>query len=268
MHEAIQKMFDLSGQVAMIAGGARDLGLDMATVLGQAGADLVITSRSQDSASQAAARLSETLPVDILPLGLDITKPDEVTKAAEQAYQWKGHIDILMNNAGGTPQDGPRRLFAREPEQVHNLININLIGTIYVCRAVGRFMQEQGHGNIINIASIAGLCGRDRRMYDRSNMDGQPVDYAAAKAGIIGLTRDLAALLGPMQIRVNCISPGGFDRNLPPTFSKDYGDATPLGRMGKDGVDIKGAILFLASPASGYVHGHNLVVDGGFTVFK
>lgn len=126
-----------------------------------------------------------------------------------------------------------------------NLIAINLTGTLYVCQAVGRIMQRQGHGKIINIASIAGLVGRDRRMYERNGMAGQPIDYAAAKAGVIGMTRDLAAMLGPMNIRVNAISPGGFNRDLPQGFVADYSNATPLGRMGIDGVDIKGAVLFL-----------------------
>jgi NAD(P)-dependent dehydrogenase (short-subunit alcohol dehydrogenase family) len=110
--------------------------------------------------------------------------------------------------------------------------------------------------------------GRDRRMYERNNMPGQPVDYAAAKAGVIGLTLDLAGLLSPLGVHVNAISPGGFGpRELPPGFVKDYSDRTPLGRMGIDGVDLKGAALFLASPASDYVTGHNLVVDGGFTLW-
>jgi NAD(P)-dependent dehydrogenase (short-subunit alcohol dehydrogenase family) len=100
-------------------------------------------------------------------------------------------------------------------------------------------------------------------------MRGQPVDYAAAKSGIVGLTRDLAGLLGPKGVCVNCISPGGFDRgNLPPKFVEAYSDRTPLGRMGRDGIDLKGVALFLASPASDYVTGQNLVVDGGFSIWK
>ena len=129
-------------------------------------------------------------------------------------------------------------------------------------------MAGQGHGKIINIASIAGIIGRDRRMYERNEMAGQPIDYAAAKAGVIGMTLDLAGLLSPNGVGVNAISPGGFNRNLPEGFVHDYADRTPLGRMGRDGVDLKGAILFLASPASDYVTGHNLVVDGGFTSWQ
>ena len=98
-------------------------------------------------------------------------------------------------------------------------------------------------------------------------MNGQPIDYAAAKAGIIGMTKDLAGLLSPMGICVNAISPGGFERGQPAGFIRDYSDRTPLGRMGRDGLDLKGAAVFLASAASDYVTGHNLVVDGGFSIW-
>ena len=104
-------------------------------------------------------------------------------------------------------------------------------------------------------------------MYQRNDMTGQPIDYAASKAGVIGLTRDLAAFLGPMGVRVNAISPGGFARDLPEGFVKDYSERTALGRMGRDGVDLKGPILFLASPASDYVTGQNLPLDGGFSIW-
>ncbi len=129
-------------------------------------------------------------------------------------------------------------------------------------------MADQGSGSIINIASIAGMLGRDRRMYSHSGMDGQPVDYAAAKAGVIGMTRDLAGFLSPMGVRVNCISPGGFERGQPEAFIEAYCDSTPMGRMGRDGVDMKGTVLFLASSASDYITGQNIVVDGGFSIWK
>jgi NAD(P)-dependent dehydrogenase (short-subunit alcohol dehydrogenase family) len=130
-------------------------------------------------------------------------------------------------------------------------------------------MAEQGSGKIINIASMAGLIGRDRRLYERSKMNGQPVDYAAAKAGVIGLTRDLAGALSPLGVHVNAISPGGFAKgDLPERFTREFADRTMLGRWGRMGIDIKGPALFLASAASDYVTGHNLVVDGGFSLWR
>jgi len=200
---------------------------------------------------------------------LDVLNYDDVEAFAQKALAWKGRVDVLVNNAGGNTKCKSAHLFTRTPEEMELLISTNLLGTLYCCKSFGRIMADRGHGKIINIASIAGLGGRDRRVYERNGMLGQPVDYAAAKAGIIGMTRDLAALLSPMGVLVNAISPGGFGpRDIPPGFVKDYSDRTPLGRMGRDGIDLKGAALFLASPASDYVTGQNLVVDGGITLWK
>ncbi len=266
----IKEMFDLTGKVAVIIGGARDFGYHMGDVLAEAGCNLVLTSRSLASVQQTAEKLRATHKRDILPLALDVTRHVQIVETARRAVAWKGHIDILINNAGGTPPGkGKAHLFERAPEEAAEVISINLLGALYCCQEIGRVMARQGRGKIINVASIAGLVGRDRRMYQRHDMRGQPIDYAAAKAGVIGMTRDLAGLLSPLGVHVNCISPGGFDRGkLPAGFVKDYSDRTPLGRMGRDETDLRGAVLFLASPASDYVTGHNLVVDGGFSIWQ
>ena len=267
MNNEIIHMFDLTGQVAVVTGGARHLGFDAAGILAAAGCDVVITSRNLERSQESAETLRQKYSTDVLPIEMDQTCYTDVSAAARRVWDWKGRIDILVNNAGGTNR-GAMRLFERNAQDIDDLIRVNLTGMIYCCREFGALMTERRSGSIINIASIAGLVGRDRRMYDCAGMDGQPVDYAAAKAGVIGLTRDLAAFLGPMGIRVNAISPGGFARELPSEFVKDYSDRTPLGRMGRDGIDIKGAILFLACSAADYVTGHNLVVDGGFSIWQ
>lgn len=188
---------------------------------------------------------------------------------ADAVYAWKGHIDILINNAGGGSGASEGNFFKRDPRDISDMITVNLLGPLYCCQSVGRYMARHNSGKIINIGSIAGVVGRDRDMYRRNHKMEQPVDYAASKAGIIGMTRDLAAFMAPYQVQVNCISPGGFDKgDLPQGFVSDYANATMAGRMGTMGLDIKGAALFLASPASDYVTGHNLMVDGGFSVFK
>jgi gluconate 5-dehydrogenase len=262
------EMFQLCGKVAVVVGGARHLGYDMAEILAEAGCDLAITSRTAEKAEAAAAKLQEQYGREVISEALDVRDHAQVETFARKAFAWKGHVDVLVNNAGGNMSRSPAHLFERAPEDMVDLIATNLIGTLFCCKAFGKLMADQGHGKIINIASIAGLVGRDRRMYQRNGMLGQPIDYAAAKAGVIGMTRDLAGLLSPMGVYVNAISPGGFGpRELPPGFVADYSDRTPLGRMGRDGVDLKGAALFLASPASNYVTGHNLVVDGGFCLW-
>jgi NAD(P)-dependent dehydrogenase (short-subunit alcohol dehydrogenase family) len=259
--------YDISDRVAVIIGGARDLGFDMAEALAEAGCDIAITSRSHESAEVAAEKLRSGYGVDVLSAALDIRDHQKVMEFAEKIREWKGNVDILVNNAGGNV-GSPASLFERDPEHIRQLIDTNLTGVLFCCQAFGKMMAEKGSGSIINIASIAGMVGRDRRMYSNSDMGGQPIDYAAAKAGVIGMTMDLAGFLSPMGVRVNCISPGGFERGQPEAFIRDYSDATPMGRMGRDGIDMKGTVLYLAAPASDYVTGQNIVVDGGFSIWK
>ncbi len=263
--------FRLVGKVAVVTGGARDLGYDMADALAEAGAHLVITSRELDHAAKAAEKLHAAHGVEALPLALDQCDHAQIALFARKARDWKGRVDVLVNNAGGGKSKGPTNFFDRQPEDVIALIHLNLIGVLFCCQEFGRIMAAQGSGKIINIGSIAGMVGRDRRMYDQTGLAQQAVDYAAAKGGVIAMTRDIAAVLAPKGVCVNTISPGGFTsprRNHPEAFVKAYSEHTALGRMGRDGVDLKGAVLFLASSASDYVTGQNLVVDGGFCMWK
>lgn len=263
------KQFDLSGQTALITGGHSWLGFDMACALAEAGCDIIIAARSTDKITAAAGRLRQQYGVRVLGITADQCNYGQVTKMADEAYAWKNRIDILINNAGGGSGASEGDFFLRPPESITSLIQTNLIGPMFCCQTVGKYMARQNSGKIINIGSVAGLVGRNREMYRRNHKMEQPVDYAASKAGVIGMTRDLAAYLAPYHIQVNCISPGGFDkRDLPEGFVSDYAAATMAGSMGRMGLDIRGAALFLASSASDYITGHNLVVDGGFSVYK
>ena len=263
-------LFRLDGSVCVVTGAHAWLGWDMACALAEAGCHTVVTSRNLERAEKTATKLHNMFPlIDTLGVNMDQRFYKEVTEMIERVIQWKGKIDILVNNAGGGVGDSEGDILKRSPEDAENLIQTNLIGVLHCCQQVAKVMIKQKKGNIVNIASMAGLIGRDRRMYQRSHMKGQPIDYAAAKAGVIGSTRDLAGFLGPYGIRVNAISPGGFDKGvLPQRFVNDFADATILGRWGRMGIDLKGAILYLATEASAYVTGHNLVVDGGFSIFK
>lgn len=259
--------FNMMGKVAIITGGYAWLGYDMAEALADAGCHIIITSRELSKAQQAAASLEKKYGVECLGLEMDQSDYNQVEDMTTKAKEWKGRIDVLINNAGGGAGASEGNLFARDPEAIQSMIAINLTGTLFCCRAVGSIMKEQEYGKIINIGSIAGIVGRDRGMYYRSNKMEQPVDYAAAKGGVISMTRDLAAVLAPYGVNVNCISPGGFNRGLPEDFANAYSERTALGRMGKMG-DLQGAALYLASAASDYTTGHNLVVDGGFSMWQ
>jgi len=265
----VLEMFRLDGRVGIVTGGHAWLGNDIASALAEAGCRVIVTSRDEARARKAADEIHKKYGVDTLGLTMDQRFHDQVADMAKQAAAWKGRVDILINNAGGGSGESPGRIHERSPEDEQDLIATNLTGVLFCCKEVSRTMVEAGYGKIVNIASAAAMIGRDRRMYERSDMAGQPVDYAAAKAGVLGLTRDLAGALTPKGVYVNAISPGGFQKpgNLPQKFIEEFADKSMLGRWGRMGIDIKGAALFLASSASDNVTGHNLVVDGGFSLW-
>ena len=196
---------------------------------------------------------------------LDITNEQSVQLAFQAVIERFGHLDVLVNNAGGHGPGSTGDLVGESFAAWEGFVNANLHGTFLVMREAAKLMVPRKKGSIINIASISSLIGRDRSIYADCEGMKNPIGYTAAKAGVIGLTVDAAALLGPDGIRVNAISPGGFERGQPPVFIQRYSDRTMLGRMGRTGIDLKGPVVFLASEASCYVTGHNLVVDGGFT---
>ena len=187
-------MFELKGKVAIVTGATAWLGRDMAEVFAEHGCNVIITSRVKEKADIAASEIAVKYGIDAIGLTLDVNSPESVEAFAKNAYAWKGHIDILVNNAGGGSGASEGHIFDRSYEAIENMIKTNLTGTIFVCKAVGTYMKQQGSGKIINIGSIAGMVGRDRRMYYNANKMEQPVDYAAAKGGVIALTRDLAAV--------------------------------------------------------------------------
>jgi NAD(P)-dependent dehydrogenase (short-subunit alcohol dehydrogenase family) len=263
----VQELFDLTGQVAFITGGARNLGFDMALALAEAGADVCITSRKPADAAESARQIAEATGRRALAVQLDVAIEDQVISAVDRCLAEFGQIDILVNNAGNvvsTPENAP--IHKRPFEDWMNTIDSNLNGTFLCSKHVlAKSMIPRRTGKIINIGSICGMVGRDRRVYEGTSMGGATIDYEAAKGGVIAMTRDMAVYLAQYGIRVNCISPGGFFRNQPEPFVKAYSAATPMGRMGIDGLEMKGAVVFFASEASSYITGQNLALDGGFT---
>jgi gluconate 5-dehydrogenase len=270
-HPTIHELFDLTGRVALITGGARNLGHDMATALAEAGCDVAITSRSLKHARTAADRIAAATGRRAVGFACDVRYEEQVATMVEAvlAAFAPRRIDILVNNAGNvvsTPENKP--LEQRPIEEWDNTVNTNLKGT-FLCskHVVARAMKAARQGAIINVASVAGMVGKDHRVYAGTPMGGVTVDYAASKGGVIALTREMACCLAPYNIRVNCISPGGFERGQPAEFVAQYSDRVPMGRMGQDGKEIKGAVVFLASEAASYITGINLPVDGGMTAW-
>ena len=250
--------FRLDGKVAIVTGGSRGLGLQIAEGLGEAGATVAITARKEPGLTEALAHL-QARGIAALALRCDITEPAEVQAAVDRVVAELGQIDILVNNAGAT---WGARLEDLPLAAWDKVIRTNVNGTFYVSRAVALIMIRQGHGGrIVNVASIAGLRGSDPAIL-------QGLPYNTSKGAVVNFTRDLAVKLAEHAINVNCICPGFFPTKMTAWTLDHHGDqikaAVPLGRFGS-GEDLKGLAVLLASPASAFITGQVIAVDGGAT---
>jgi NAD(P)-dependent dehydrogenase (short-subunit alcohol dehydrogenase family) len=249
-------IFRLDGKTAWVTGGARGLGREMAQALGSAGAAVIVTSRSQAAAEAAARDLAERHKIRALGLGADVTRVEDVRSVVERAERELGGVDILVNNAGINVRKPTVEL---SPEEWNSVIETNLTGAFLCTRAAAPGMIRKRWGRIIHVSSILGLVG----------VAGRPA-YAASKGGLILLARTQALELAPYGVTVNAICPGPFptDMNKPlledPAKYRDFAARIPLGRWGELS-EIHGAAIFLASPASSFVTGIALPVDGGWT---
>ncbi len=254
----MKNYFDLTGQVAVVTGASAGLGLQMARAFASQGANLVLLARRKTLLEQNAKDISAEFGVEVLPIECDITKTEQVVNAVERTMERFGRVDILMNNAG-TGAVAPAEEIT--DEQFKHELDIDLFGTFVCAREFGKRMIEVGYGRIINIASMYGLVG---------NLIVGSSPYHAAKGGVVNLTRALAAEWGKHGITVNSICPGYFYTDLTTkTLDSDYFQdiakrSIPMARYGKSG-ELDTCALFLASPASTYVNGQNIAVDGGYT---
>lgn len=270
----VLQLFDLKGKIALVTGG-NNLGYDAAEALAELGATVVITRRQQDEADKTAAQLAADTGAEVTGTELEVTDEESWKKAVDGIMAQYGRIDILINNAGGrkvsvvpdTIEGDPSYEFleTRLLEDWKYTMDANLTSVFLGCRTVAPHMKKARSGKIINMASIDGIVGRDLRIYPGSGLSPTVPDYLASKAGVINLTKGIGVSLAPFGIYVNSISPGGFYRSQPDAFVENYTKLVPLGRMGRDRIDLKGSVAYLASSASDYTVGHNLVIDGGLT---
>ncbi|HEX7270791.1 MAG TPA: SDR family oxidoreductase [Casimicrobiaceae bacterium] len=263
LHEpslSVKQLLDLSGRTALVTGGSRGLGLQMAEALVEMGARVALVARRGDELEAARARLKAHFGSDALPLVADLSDAAAIGPLVERAIAGLGPIDILLNNAGTT---WGAATLEHPLDAWQKVVNLNLTAIFLLCQEVGRrSMVPRRKGRIINIASILGLVG--------GGDPGRPATlaYNTTKGGVLSLTRSLAAEWAPYNINVNAIAPGFFPTKMTRGIQEMLGDKitekAPLKRMGGP-EDLKGAVVLLASDASAFITGQVITVDGGVT---
>ena len=255
----VKQLFDLAGRVAVVTGGSRGLGLQMAEALGEMGARIAITARKKDELEEAVAHL-KGLGIAATPYPNDLGKREQIEPMAGALLEKFGKVDILVNNAGATwgapAEDHPMEAWDK-------LVNLNLSGMFLLSQIIAkRSMIPAKWGRIVNIASVNGLQATDMRLLKNAA-------YVATKHGVVGLTRQLATEWGAHGITVNAICPGFFPSKMTKSTLDTAGEfvrqATPTGRLGGE-EDLKGLVVLLASDASRHITGQAIAVDGGATI--
>jgi len=273
----IQEKFDLSNRVAVVTGGVGLLGTEFCRTLAEAGAAVAVVDLNGDAAKKVADALTKD-GYRAKAIQTDITKSDSVNAMVASVLSDFGRLDVLVNSAALDPKFDPDAAskgiapgaFEDYPLADWNAaMNVNLTGMFLVTQACVKPMIAQGKkGSIINICSTYGLNGPDQRIYIKNGkrVAFKPVYYTVTKAGVMGFTKYLAAYYADSEIRVNALTPGGVFNNHEDYFVKNYSAKTIIGRMAKKD-EMNGALLFLASDASSYMTGNNVVVDGGWTAW-
>jgi 2-deoxy-D-gluconate 3-dehydrogenase len=258
----------------LITGGAGFLGQQFSEALVEAGANVVAADNDQKAAVSYAKTLGGHSGKAV-GLSLDVTDPDSVGQTIKETLDRFGGLDILINSAALDPK------FENDSQSTHDTsfeefpleswkqaLDVNLTGMFLVSQAVAKVMAKKGRGSIINICSTYGISGPDQRLYESLGEPRlyKPVYYTVSKAGVLGLTKYIATYYAGTEIRCNALTPGGVERDHAPAFQEAYGQRTVMGRMAYPH-EMKGAAVFLASDASSYMTGANLVVDGGWTAW-
>lgn len=256
---SLRALFDLTGRVALVTGGGRGLGEQIASGLAQAGAAVAVASRRVEACEEVAAALREAHGARTLALRMDVSSEDDVRAAFDAVEGELGPVDLLVNNSG-TSWGAPA---AEMPlEAWRKVMEVNATGAFLCSRELGsRLIARGAPGAILNVASIAGLQGSPPEVLDAAG-------YSASKGAVIALTRDLAVKWARHGIRVNAVAPGFFPTKMTEVVlaraEQAIARVVPLGRVGSD-TELMGAAVFLLSPAAGYVTGQVLAVDGGMT---
>ena len=267
------ELFSLANKVVIVTGGAGLLGQVFCQALVDVGAHVAIVDLDLASAETAAKKINKSDAQKVVAFESDITSPESVTQMVANVVKQLGRIDVLVNNAAskGSSLDAFFESFEDYSLKTwREVMSVNIDGLFLVAQAVGKQMKKQGGGSIIQTSSIYGVVAPDQRIYEGSEYNGRaintPAVYSASKAAVNGLTSYLSTYWASSKIRVNSLTPGGIASGQNSEFNKKYSNRVPLGRMG-EASELVGALIYLASDASSYVTGQNLIVDGGLSAW-
>jgi NAD(P)-dependent dehydrogenase (short-subunit alcohol dehydrogenase family) len=267
-------MLRLDGRVAIVTGGAGILGRRFCSGLAEFGAKVVVVDLDAKTACESAAALTASYGAECIGIGADVAVRECVAEMVSEVMERFGRIDILHNNAASKSADLDAFFAPYEEyslDEWRSIMSVNIDGMFLVSQAVGREMvRAKRGGSIVQTASIYGVVAPDQRIYQGSEYMGRPINtpavYAASKAAVVGLTKYLAAYWASERIRVNTLTPGGVESGQNEEFRRRYSNRVPMGRMA-DADELVGALIYLASDASTYVTGQNIIVDGGLSAW-
>ena len=268
-----KNLFSLTGKVAVVTGGAGLLGQVFCQALVTAGANVAIIDLDKRATDKTAATIKKAETQKVIAVECDITSQESVSAMVKTVVTQLGGIDILLNNAAskGSNLDQFFAPFENYSLQAwREVMAVNIDGLFLVAQSVGSQMKKQGGGSIIQVSSIYGVVAPDQRIYQGSEYNGRPINtpavYSVSKAAVLGLTSYLSTYWADSKIRVNTLTPGGIESGQNSEFNQKYSNRVPLGRMG-EASELTGALIYLASDASSYVTGQNIIVDGGLSAW-
>lgn len=276
MIEAMQQrndnLFRLDGKVAVVTGGVGILGRGYCRALAERGAEVVVADIDQSACDNLTTLLTAETGAKVHGLAVDLSSEASIVDWSKVILDTCGRVDVLMNNAAAKAKGFFAPLEKYSLQTWNDVMAVNVNALFLATRELGPGMAERGSGSIINVASIYGIVGPDQRIYEDSwyeDLGGAintPMIYAATKGAVVSITRYLATYWGPKGVRCNCLTPGGVASGQNEEFDKRYSARVPMARMAKAD-EMIGALIYLASDASSYVNGQNIIVDGGWTAW-
>lgn len=257
----------------IITGATGILGSQFCNAFAEQGGNICILDLDQKKCDELASKIKENHSVKALSLQCDVSDPKSVNECFVSIKSNFNTIDVLINNAASKSESLKKFFSSFEDyslETWHQVMSVNVDGSFLMAQAAGKLMKDQGFGNIVQISSIYGVVAPDQRIYEGSSYMGgainTPAVYSTSKAAVIGLTKYLAAYWGEFGVRVNCLTPGGVESGQNEAFKNNYSNRVPLKKMAEP-IDMVQGALFLASDSAKYITGHNLIIDGGLTVW-